>query len=141
MDLNDWIIDERGNKIHSSAIIGDNVELGNNNMIYPLAILGMPGFIRDSESASGKIIIGDNNKIGNNVSIMVGQEENTIIGNNNLIMNYVNIGHDVTIGNVAENAIDPLNMKVALTDVRGLPTVDNVWSATVTITGSDCELV
>ena len=108
MDLNDWIIDERGNKIHSSAIIGDNVELGNNNMIYPLAILGMPGFIRDSESASGKIIIGDNNKIGNNVSIMVGQEENTIIGNNNLIMNYVNIGHDVTIGNDNEVGVRSL---------------------------------
>ena len=55
-----------------------------------------------------KIIIGDNNKIGNNVSIMVGQEENTIIGNNNLIMNYVNIGHDVTIGNDNEVGVRSL---------------------------------
>jgi len=108
MNLNDWIVDERGNKIHSSAIVGDNVELGYNNKIHPLAVLGMPGFIRDSELASGRIIIGDNNQIGNHTSIMVGQEKNTIIGNNNLIMNYVNIGHDVSIGNDNEIGVRSL---------------------------------
>ena len=45
------------------------------------------------------VIIGDNNKIGTNVSIMAGNEKDTVIGDNNLIMNYVNIGHDVTVGN------------------------------------------
>lgn len=108
MNLDNWSRDERGNKIHVTAVIGDNVELGKNNTIYPYAVLGMPGFIRDSDSASGKIIIGDNNKIGNHVSIMIGQECNTIIGDNNLIMNYVNIGHDVIIGNNNEIGVKSL---------------------------------
>jgi UDP-N-acetylglucosamine acyltransferase len=97
--MNSWSQDEKGNKIHTTAIVCDCVELGENNIIYPYSIIGFPGFIRDSESATGKIIIGNNNKIGAHTSIMIGQEGCTVIGDNNLIMNYVNIGHDVTIGN------------------------------------------
>ena len=108
MNLHNWSRDERGNKIHATALIGNNVELGENNTIYPYAILGMPGFIRDADTAEGKIIIGNNNKIGNNVSIMVGQTNNTIIGDNNLIMNYVNIGHDVIIGHDNEIGVRTL---------------------------------
>jgi len=48
---------------------------------------------------------------------------------------------DITIGTVAEGATDDLDMRVDLNFVVGLPTVDNSWLATVTVTGSDCELV
>lgn len=108
MDLDNWTRDENGNKIHLTALIGDNVILGKNNTIYPYAIIGMPGFIRDADNAEGKIVIGDNNKIGNHVSIMIGQSDKTIIGNNNLIMNYVNIGHDVHVGNDNEIGVKSL---------------------------------
>ena len=96
------------NKIHSTAIIGDNVIMGNNNIIYPYAVIGLPGFIRDGESATGVINIGDNNKIGNHVSIMCGISGTTQIGSNNLIMNYVNIGHDVSIGDENEIGISSI---------------------------------
>lgn len=96
-----WI--QKGtNKIHSTAIVGDNVELGENNIIYPYAVIGLLGFIRDHGEVSGTIVIGDNNWIGCHTSIMCGEEGETIIGNNNLIMNYVNIGHHVKLGNYNE---------------------------------------
>ena len=97
--MNSWSQDEKGNKIHVTAIIGDNVELGENNVIYPYSVIGLPGFIRDAENSTGIIKIGNMNKIGAHTAIMSGQEGVTEIGDNNLIMNYVNIGHDVTIGN------------------------------------------
>ena len=87
------------NKIHKSVTLGENVVLGENNVIYPNVVIGLPGFIRDSESATGKVIIGNNNWLGCNVSVMVGATGDTIIGNDNLIMNYVNIGHNTKIGN------------------------------------------
>lgn len=99
MNLNNWIIDENKNKIHSTVLIGENVILGKNNLIYPYTVIGLPGAIRDLKKSTGKIIIGDNNNIGNNVSIMSGKNGITEIGNDNIIMNYVNIGHDSKIGN------------------------------------------
>ena len=86
------------NKIHSTAIIGDNVHLGENNIIYPYAVLGLVGFIRGHGEVAGTIVIGDNNWIGCHTSFMCGEEGETRVGNNNLIMNYVNIGHHVQVG-------------------------------------------
>lgn len=97
-----WLYLEGNNIVHSSAVISENVHIGKNNVIYPYAVLGAHGFIRESRQFEGKIIIGDNNQIGCHTSIMVGVSGVTIIGDGNMIMNYVNIGHDVTIGHVNE---------------------------------------
>jgi UDP-N-acetylglucosamine acyltransferase len=86
------------NTIHSTAIIDENVTLGEHNIIYPYVVIGLPRFIRDSENDKGVVTIGDNNKIGSHSSIQCGLDGETKVGNNNLIMNYVNIGHDVIIG-------------------------------------------
>lgn len=87
------------NKIHHTAIIGENVILGKGNIIYPYSVIGLVGFIRNLENPEGKIIIGDYNWIGCHTSFMSGKTGETTIGDNNLIMNYVNIGHDSQIGN------------------------------------------
>lgn len=97
----EWIIID-GNKIHKTCIIYDNVILGVNNIIYPFSVIGLPGFIRDLNKPFGKIIIGDNNRIGTHTSIMAGLNGETVIGNDNIIMNYVNIGHDANIGSKNE---------------------------------------
>ncbi len=91
-----------GNYIHETAIIGKNVEIGTGNVIMPYAVIGETGFIREAGKHEGKVIIGDNNKIGCHTAIMTGEKGSTRIGNNNLIMNYANIGHDVHIGNQCE---------------------------------------
>ena len=92
-------INVEGNFIHKSAIIGENVTLGKNNVIMPFVVIGQPGFIRDMDKSESKIEIGNNNWIGNHAVIMAGKEGKTVIGNNNMIMNYCNIGHNVVIGN------------------------------------------
>ena len=90
-------IDLDGNKIHDTAIIGDNVELGQGNVIQPYAVIGSVGFIREEEKTDAKVIIGDNNNIGIGVCIQVGEEGDTVIGSNNLIMHRAIIGHNVKI--------------------------------------------
>jgi UDP-N-acetylglucosamine acyltransferase len=98
---NDEFIDDGRNRIHKTAVIGDNVTLGRGNIILPYAVIGYPGAIRGLEKYQGKIIIGNNNFIGAHVTIMGGRDITTI-GSENIIMNKVNIGHDCTIGDQNE---------------------------------------
>lgn len=88
-----------GNYIHKSVVMGENVKLGKNNVIMPFAVIGQPGFIREMDKLSGIIEIGDNNWIGSYAVIMAGREGITSIGHDNMVMNYVNVGHNVKIGN------------------------------------------
>lgn len=97
-EIDQWYF-VRTNKIHKSVIFFNDVEMGENNIFYPNCIVGIPGFIRQSDSFEGKIKIGNNNWFGCNVSIMSGENGVTEIGDDNLVMNYVNIGHNVKIGN------------------------------------------
>ncbi len=90
------------NYVHETAIIGENVKLGKGNVIMPYAVIGETGFIRDSDSHKGSVVIGDNNKIGCHACIMSGEKGRTIIGNDNMIMNFANVGHDVKIRNNCE---------------------------------------
>jgi len=90
-------LEKNGNIIHSTAIIGENVKLGTNNLIMPFAVIGSAGFIRDFNESEGTIEIGNNNKIGCHTAIMAGEKGITKIGSNNLIMNFVNIGHNTII--------------------------------------------
>lgn len=94
----------KNNLVHETAIIGNNVEIGEGNIIMPYTVIGQPGFIReiDFNDFHGKIIIGDNNRIGIHCSIMTDVNMNTKIGSNNLIMNKVNIGHGACIGSSCE---------------------------------------
>lgn len=90
------------NKIHHTAIVGENVKLGDNNLIMPYAVIGQAGFIRERTKSDGVVFIGNNNVIGCYVNIMVGTKGGTVIGNDNLIMNHSNIGHNVSILNDTE---------------------------------------
>lgn len=95
----DWIDLGYGNKIHRTAIIAENVTLGRNNIIYPNVIIGLPATNRNFNERVGEVIIGDNNTFGCNSCVMAGpSSETTIIGSDNIIMNYVNIGHNTKIG-------------------------------------------
>lgn len=99
---NSDFFDDGSNLIHLTAIIGDNVKLGKGNIIMPYAVIGQLGFIRGAKKAEGKVLIGDNNHIGCHAVIMTGEKGDTVIGSNNMIMHYVNIAHNVRIGNENE---------------------------------------
>lgn len=99
--------------IGSGVKIGDNVEvkshvvmegrvtIGDNNVIYPFTVFSFPQTLK-YKGEDSEIIIGNNNIIRQYVSIEHGtacDRMRTVIGDNNLIMVGVHIGHNVSIGN------------------------------------------
>jgi UDP-N-acetylglucosamine acyltransferase len=87
------------NFIHPTAIIGDNVVLGDNNYIGAYCIIGDQAEHKKFwGKPKGKVIIGDNNIITGLVTIDAGTEYETIIQSNCFIMKHAHIGHDCWIG-------------------------------------------
>ena len=88
------------NFIHPTAIIGDNVILGDNNYIGPYCIIGDPAEHKKFwGQEKGKVYIGNNNIITGLVTIDAGTEYSTVIEDNCFIMKHAHIGHDCEIGN------------------------------------------
>ena len=88
------------NYIHPTAIIGDNVILGDNNYIGAYCIIGDPAEHKKYwDNTKGKVIIGNNNIVTGLVTIDAGTEQVTYIGDNCFIMKHAHIGHDCTINN------------------------------------------
>jgi len=113
------------NRIHPTAVIGENVTLGDHNTIGPYTVIlgntqigsgnwigphssiGSPGEIRGAEHPAtwagdddaGSLIIGDNNVIRDFVSIHSGVARGTVIGNDCYIMNKAYIAHDGLLEN------------------------------------------
>lgn len=96
------------------VILGDNIELkshvviegrttiGANTVIYPFASIGQPPQILKYEGEDSETVIGDNNIIREYVTIQAGSKGGnmlTKVGNNCLFMVGVHIGHDCVIGN------------------------------------------
>jgi len=91
------------NYIHPTAIVHDNVILGDNNWIGPFCIIGgAPEYPnRRPEQPCGGVQIGDNNIFHGHVTVDAATEvgHSTIIGDNNTFMKGSHIGHDVFISN------------------------------------------
>lgn len=94
------------NMVHCTAIVYPNVRLGTNNIIGAYCVIGSNGEIRgkDYNEFKGSVIIGNNNRISEHVTIQRPFEDgqSTMIGDNNLIMAHVHIGHDAYIGDNVE---------------------------------------
>ncbi len=108
-----------GTYIHKTAVIGSNVELGDNVKIGPNCILignvkiesgtkifanvsiGFPAQDIGTKKSLGRIVIGENCNIREFVTIHAPKIEtgSTSIGNNCYIMNFSHVAHDVTIEN------------------------------------------
>jgi len=83
------------NFIHPTAIIGDNVIMGDNNYIGAYCIIGDQAEHKKYWlQPKGKVIIGNGNMITGLVTIDAGTEDITTIGNNCFIMKHAHIGHD-----------------------------------------------
>jgi len=88
------------NFIHPSAIIGENVILGDNNYIGAFCIIGDPAEHKKYwGQEKGKVIIGNNNIVTGLVTIDAGTEVPTIIEDSCFIMKHAHIGHDCRIMN------------------------------------------
>jgi len=87
-----------GTQIDANVVVGKNVVLGRNNRLFPCCVVGRsPQLLGlDPSGPMGRLEIGDNNVIREQVTIhpSIYPSQVTRIGNENLLMIGVHIGHD-----------------------------------------------
>jgi UDP-N-acetylglucosamine acyltransferase len=86
------------NTIHPTAIIYDNVTIGDNNYIGAYSVIGSPAEYKGMLDGNGGVIIGNDNRITEFAVINSGTSDTTKIGDNNFFMRNLHVGHDCTIG-------------------------------------------
>jgi len=99
-----------GCRIASHVILKGPTRIGRNNRIFQFATVGedTPALVYNGEPTT--LTIGDDNVIREGVTVHRGTVQGqgrTVIGNHNLLMAYVHVGHDCTLGNhiiMANNA-------------------------------------
>ncbi len=90
-----------GTQIESHVVIRGPTRIGANNHIYQFSSVGEATPDLKYQDEPTRLVIGDNNIIRENVTIHRGTVQDrseTTIGNHNLIMAYVHIGHDSVLG-------------------------------------------
>lgn len=100
------------NYIHPTAVVGPNVEMGDNNYIGPFCIIGYPAEHKDfweiDETKGslmshfpltniGKVIIGNNCKFTGLVTVDAGTTLPTVIRDNVWMLKHSHVGHDAMI--------------------------------------------
>lgn len=97
----DVVIDS-GTVIESHVVIKGPTRIGKNNRIFQFSTVGEDTPDLKYKGEPTRLVIGDNNTIRECVTIHRGTVQDrseTTIGNNNLLMAYVHVGHDSVIGN------------------------------------------
>ncbi|MFA6709060.1 MAG: acyl-ACP--UDP-N-acetylglucosamine O-acyltransferase [Fusobacterium sp.] len=89
-----------GTTIQSHTVIEGITEIGENNTIYSFVSIGKASQDLKYKGEPTKTIIGNSNTIREFVTIHRGTDDRweTRIGNNNLLMAYVHVAHDVIVG-------------------------------------------
>lgn len=89
-------------KLHSHVVIDGHTTLGQDNEIYPFAVIGKaPQHVKYHGEAS-TLVIGDRNVIRENVTMHPGTEVGTMttkIGHDNMFFVGCHIAHDCLVGN------------------------------------------
>jgi UDP-N-acetylglucosamine acyltransferase len=91
-----------GTKIDASSCIYGKTTIGKNNHIFSHAVIGSIPQDLKFNGEDVELIIGDDNTIREFTLFNPGTKgggSKTIVGNHNLFMGYVHLGHDVIIGN------------------------------------------
>lgn len=89
-------------KVNSHTIITGTTKIGAGNSIGPFATVGAPPQDIKYKGEETELVIGDNNIIREYVSLHRGTVSGrgaTKIGNNNMLMGYVHVAHDCSLGN------------------------------------------
>jgi UDP-3-O-[3-hydroxymyristoyl] glucosamine N-acyltransferase len=97
-----------GCRLYPNVTVYHECEIGRNTTIHSGAVIGADGFGFASEAGRwikihqlGRVVIGDEVEIGANTTIDRGAIEDTVIGNNVIIDNQVQVAHNVRIGDHA----------------------------------------
>ncbi len=91
----------KGTEIGPNAVITGRTKIGINNKVFPNVFIGLDPQDLKYKGASTEVVIGDNNIFRECVTVNKAtyEGEQTIIGNNNLLMAYTHIGHNCELGN------------------------------------------
>ena len=91
-----------GTVLDTHVVIGKHTQIGKYNRVFAGAVLGRPPQILglDENTRIGRLVIGDNNTIREHVTIHPSMypDQNTVVGNHNLLMINVHLGHDCILG-------------------------------------------
>ncbi len=93
---------DSGTQIGAHVYIDRYTHIGKNCLISPFAAIGTPPQDKKFKGEKTEVIIGDENVIREYVTIHRGTTEGggkTQIGNQNLLMAYCHVGHDCQVGN------------------------------------------
>ncbi len=98
-----------GNLLTSHVIIDGHTTIGKNNKIFSYAVIGTDPQDLKFSGEPTRLRIGDNNTIREFVTINRSNQmdEDTVVGSNNLLMEYMHVAHNCQIGNncVIANAV------------------------------------
>jgi len=92
----------KGTEIMSHVRIEGHTSIGENNQIFPFTVIGAVPQDLKYNGEPTRVFIGDRNKIRESVTINLGTVQGggeTRVGNDNLLMAYVHIGHDSIVNN------------------------------------------
>ena len=89
----------KGTEIGPNAVISGRTHIGLNNKVFPSVFIGLDPQDLKYKGAPTEVIIGNNNTFRECVTInkATDEGEKTIIGNNNLLMAYTHIGHNLSL--------------------------------------------
>jgi UDP-N-acetylglucosamine acyltransferase len=88
---------DRGKFIHPTAVIGENVTIGNNAYIGPLCVIGYPAEWKGKEHNDMGVIIEDGARLTGLVTVDSGANRPTIIGKDCYLMKHSHVGHDAIL--------------------------------------------
>ena len=88
-------------EIGSHAVIDGHTTIGKNNKFFPSVAIGFDCQDLKYNGEPTRLIIGDNNTFREFCTVHTSgtMDEDTVVGNNNLIMAYAHIAHNCQIGN------------------------------------------
>ena len=92
----------KGTRLMSHVVIEGNTTIGEDNLIFPFAVIGAVPQDLKYKGEDTQVIIGRNNRIRESVTINLGTVQGggvTKLGDDNLLMAYSHLGHDCIVGN------------------------------------------
>lgn len=100
--IGDNVVVHENVHVHSHVVIDGHTEIGEGTVIFPFASIGSVPQDLKYNNEPARLKIGTHNTIREHVTINIGTEGGgmlTSIGNHNLLMTAVHVGHDCIIGN------------------------------------------
>ena len=91
-----------GTRLEAHVSISGHTKLGKNNKVSPFASIGQPPQDLKYKGEPTKVVIGDNNMIREYVTINCGTVNGhgvTSVGDNNMLMAYSHVAHDCVVQN------------------------------------------